>query len=371
MKLNVSDDHLKLFFKDLWKDIRRLELKTEKGVQVIRRHSDFAANVAEEVNIIKILKKSVSFNIPNIISSADTSISFQYIAGTRAFNLLMDLRELYRADSTSDYLDLALQLHHCLQDDLKEFQQVAADGRLVSPSTTRYAVGEKLTNVYHLLTDILAIPFQPASLQNIIDCYTQGATVPFRDATTKNVILDINELHRSTFNQRHERLAVVKRMVRSGQLKQELISANIYHIDFTGCLWLCPEMDDWITLHGHEATAWLSDSGMHRPTTDEVLERCTQFVRFSRLGGRKLAYRLLNREGHRIRFGLDSEGYYFETMKETCRFLQDCGILEDSHLAGVMEALAEACQGYPTHDYFHAFSQSKTHCNYYRDVFPN
>ncbi|MCP4754226.1 MAG: hypothetical protein GY866_25345 [Proteobacteria bacterium] len=375
MKLTVHKKHLKLFIQDLWKDARQLEVETINGSPVIRRYSDSNVSIAEEFAFLQRLRGIVSIKIPEIVAHDENHICFQYIVGTRVFNLLMDLKELYQLDSDIGYFDVCLQLKQELQENLGEFQAAVAKDPLLTKIKKRYPAEKKVLNVYRLLTSILPdLVFSDdlaEDLNGIIRVYTEHSSLPFRDATPKNAILSIPALFQRNFSSKKERLSAVAAMVKSGELKHLITKERVYHIDFSGCLFLCPVSDDWIALKQHEATQWLSGNSSACSDEDDAVELCTKFVRFTRFGGRKLAYRFLNRSGHAIRFGRDNERYYFAALEEICARLRELEIVEHRRLTDVVNSLSLACSYQAPTDYLHDFMKEAGTIKYYSDIYPN
>jgi len=373
LMLNVSQASLELFHRDLWKDSRHLEVIEVDGKKRIRRFADGNVPISKELGFITWIQERVSFKVPEIVQASDGCLIFEYIEGTRAFNLLMDLRALYRLENNCLYRDLARQLLQLLMDDLRSFQQ-AADTTEVTNNLPIYPVTEKLRALYQVLSGVLpdtcAFNEVEADLDRIAAVYRRHAQVPFRDATPKNVILKLPLLFQSRFKSRIERLEAVRQLCVSGEMAALLVHDNVYHIDFSGCHLLCPEADDWVALMEHESSVWLMSA--QRPVSPdlEVPDLCTRFVRFSRFAGRKLAYRLLNRCGHEIRFALDHEAGYFLTLSNITRYLQALQVIDGRKLTGMMEDLFRATSLVPEKDYLQEMLPAGSLRTYYSDVFP-
>ena len=376
MKLNILPAHINLFLEDLWKDTRRLQIDSHNNRITIRRYTDNQTSIQEEHALLLWLNDMITFRIPRIISYTDQFISYEYIRGTRAFNLMKDLKALYDVNAEKRYLALCEKLIDCLQADLMEFQNKTLPELHLNQASRKYPAFEKISNLYKLLTEILCLDsWQGGAIvhevEKIIAVYSNCSEFHFRDATPKNAILNIPELHRSGVENRLERLDVVRQMVDSGKLERLLINENIYHIDFSGCLFLCPKSDDWIALLHHEATHWLSKKLGNGYAMDDPEYLSALFVRYSRFGGRKLAYRLLNWSGYRIRFGLDNEAFYFIQLKKICDQMKDVGIINNNNLSSLMDMLLKFCNYSPQIDYLHHFKNDLKNTQYYQDVFPN
>ncbi|MBT3224801.1 MAG: hypothetical protein HN580_30240 [Deltaproteobacteria bacterium] len=375
MKLHVTKDSLKVFRQDLWKDLRHLDVVNQSGGKVIRRFADNSTTIPEENDFIQRLNSRVSFGIPEIRQCTDQFIAFRYIAGTRAFNLMIDLKTLYNQEKKRCYKDLGLQLLDLLQSDLKEFQLAMMDDQTFTENNPIYPAGEKLRSLYQVLTEILpetCVYTEIADdLDRIASVYAEAAMMPFRDATPKNMLLEIPSLFQQKFATYAERIKTLQGMCLSGAMSRLLDKKRIYQIDFSGCKFLCPPSDDWMALKEHESTAWLTEGNRSQFPGEGLQELCTRFVRFSRFGGRKLAYRLLNYEGYKIRFVHDNESYYFSTLVNICQNLKNHHIVRSDHLENLMSDLFKMSRFKPANDYLQGLSEDIDQNTYYSDVFPN
>jgi len=374
--LNIQQTHIDRFVENLWKDTRLLQIVTSKDCTVFRRHADKQTSIQEEYTLLMHLTELISFNIPRILAHTPACISYEYIYGTRAFNLITDLKDLFDSNENHHYIDLGLQLMEMLRSNLSNFQNKTSQASSLKYITRKYPAEEKIHDLYELLGEVLSLENLDwaainEDLQSITTVYNDASDKLFRDATPKNVILNIPVLHLNRFKNRGQRLQKVKEMVNSGELKDFLVNENLYHIDFSGCLFLCPEIDDWIALEHHEATHWLSEHLGRVLVEDDPVNLCTLFVRFSRFGGRKLAYKLLNHSGYQIRFGLDNESFYFSYLKRICEKLIEQEIISNKYLITLMDVLFEACTVIPAVDYLHTFRKDLSETPYYQDVYPN
>jgi len=373
--LTVNKKVLELFLQDLWKDNRNLDVVEQNGEKAIRRFADNSTTISEDLEYINCLKNKSSFNIPEIKEVTDQYIAFRYIEGTRAFNLLMDLKTLYRDENRSCYRDLGIQLLELLQNDLVEFQEVTEAEAVFTGGSCLYPAEDKMNAQYQVLTDMLP---ETCDFKEIVDdlarvtaVYENEVSVPFRDATPKNTIVEVPELFQQKFASYAERLDNLKKLCLSGTLSQLVRKENIYQIDFSGCKFLCPIGDDWIALNEHESTEWLTDSRRPMSPQDNVTWLCTLFVRFSRFAGRKLAYRLLNYSGYQVRFIHDDEAYYFFKLSNVCQYLRALQIIKGDQLAELMNKLYRASRYEPEKDYLLDSLCSEHQRAYYSDIYPN
>ena len=376
MKLKIQQSHIDHFLGSLWKDTRQLQVITDKNQTSIRRHADNQISIEEEFELLVRLNDIISFNIPRIIAHTPSYISYEYIFGTRAFNLIKDLKIIHESNNDLKCIDLCLGLMDLLRSNLSEFQRKTSGDPILKNIDQKYPATEKIVGLYRLLQDVLLLENGESDLihedlEKIIAIYSEASNRLFRDATPKNVILNIPGLHQDRFKSQSQRLEALQHMVSSGELKDRLTNETLFHIDFSGCLFLCPEMDDWIALEHHEATHWLSEHIGQKLVEHDPLNLCTAFVRFSRFGGRKLAYRLLNWSGYQIRFCLDNEIFYFNHLKSICKQLHNEGITSQPNLSALMDELVQCCGIVPDTDYLHSFRPELSRTPYYQDVFPN
>lgn len=371
MELNITNQILQLFSVDIWKDFRRLEVSKRGHETVIRRYSDHETSIEFEIWFIQQLRDTVRFQIPRIVEQTKNAITFEYLRGTRAFNLLSDLKSLHLIEKDTSYHEAGIKLLDFLQEDLNDFQKNArftADNKF---APVAYPVHKKLDNVYTLLGKILGIEFSHEDLSTIGNSYLKLATIPFRDATTKNVILNIPALYQTNFSSYEDRLKALKKMVHSGELNHLIQRDSIYHIDFSGCQYLCPDQDDWVAIREHEGSKWLNlspESDFDKLSNEEL---CVFFVRFTRFGGRKLLYRLLNYPGYKVRFCHDHEAYYFNTLEKICRILIDRKFLTSSSWCHQMKQLEQATSIVSSKDHFLSWKTEEDLSRYYSDVFPD
>lgn len=66
----------------------------------------------------------------------------------------------------------------------------------------------------------------------------------------------------------------------------------------------------------------------------------TLLVRYLRFGGRKLAYRIINSQGFKVRFAFDNPMFYFETLRKSAEQLSPEFVLKYPGLFSVVEAIA-------------------------------
>jgi len=238
-----------------------------------------------------------------------------------------------------------------------------------------YPAKTKMRLLYQVLTEILpeTCDFLEIAddLDRIASIYTKAAVMPFRDATPKNMLLEIPSLFQQKFRSYEQRLSTIRDMSLSGELFRILDKNRLYQIDFSGCKFLCPVSDDWVALQEHESTVWLTEAKRPLSLGKELQGLCTRFVRFTRFGGRKLAYRLMNYQGYKIRFVHDNESYYFSKLADICQHLKRHQIIQSDHLGKLMLDLLKRSCYKPEQDYLQDLSHHKNQIPYYSDVFPN
>ncbi|PIE78418.1 MAG: hypothetical protein CSA15_07905, partial [Candidatus Delongbacteria bacterium] len=178
--------------------------------------------------------------------------------------------------------------------------------------TCHYPVEEKLLSPITLLCDSSSFAYNLEEVKedlNIISKHYKSISDSlFRDATPKNIIFDEPSLYYDNFIDDADRRNKIRSLVNSGYFSERLISDNLYHIDFTGCKYKCPSIDDYIAANLHECNIWIPSSQFfYNDNLNNVDFLITLFVRYLRFGGRKLSYRIYNKEGHKVRFRFDYE----------------------------------------------------------------
>ena len=161
-------------------------------------------------------------------------------------------------------------------------------------------------------------------LDQVYAVFSKNAFIPFRDASTKNMILDANQLYLENFDKNDDkRINEVKKLFENGELKKIIESSNIVDIDFSSCIHYTTPFDDVISLKFHERTApyfsyrefdiW---EGIQNIEDSSKAIAATFIMRFLRFGGRKVIYKVVDPYHHKIRFKYDDEVYYFRVLPQ-------------------------------------------------------
>jgi len=374
MSLNVTQNEIDLFTADLWKDIRKLQHYNTNGDLTIRRYSDTVISIEDELPFLEFLKKqNPSWRIPQVISHTPEYIEFEYLNGIRLFNFIIELRILYLIEKSEKALNLMERIKAILTNQLLDFQKITLPW--TKNISVQYPFVEKCFTPIELIANVVGLSFNKEEVRNdisaIAEIVSKNCDALFRDATPKNAILHIPELYYDKFKYDDAaRRIVIRSLVNSDFFTDELLKDKIYQFDFTGCVYLCPKIDDLIAINLHESMMWAKSSQkfFDENCNDKVF-LATMFVRFIRFGGRKLAYRLLHKDGHIKRFRFDNEKYYFEKLQDVVSRLQKLNLVKGNELIRIMKRFEDATVVIPTVDYFDPDGTKSE--SVYIDVYPH
>src|ERR1044071_8463686 len=93
--LAPTDEHLRIFRDELWKEKRLLEvIERSSGTRLFRKHFENRFQVESELQNIAALRGQLPSCVPEVLGDAETYIDLQYIEGARVFTLLAMLRNM-------------------------------------------------------------------------------------------------------------------------------------------------------------------------------------------------------------------------------------------------------------------------------------
>lgn len=374
MNLKVTLNEIDRFTADLWKDIRRLQENDSDGVLTIRRYSDTKILIEEELPFLNFLsQQNLSWKTPKVVSHTNDCIEFEYLDGIRLFNFIIELRKLYLIEKSEKAMNLLERIKSILTNQLLDFQTITHSW--TKQITIQYPFFDKCFTPIQLISNVLSFDFNEEEVKSDLKCIAEivsnNSDALFRDATPKNAILHLPELYYNKFKYDDAaRLVVIRSMVNSDYFTDKLLLEKIYQFDFTGCVYLCPQVDDLIAINLHESMMWAKSSQIfYESNFANPVFLATMFVRFIRFGGRKLAYKLLHKDGHVMRFRFDNEKYYFERLQDVIRKLQELKLIKGNALLLVMKEFEKATNIIPSVDYFDP-DGTKSQCKY-SDVYPH
>jgi hypothetical protein len=358
MDLNVTQNEIDLFASTLWKDIRKLEVgKNSSNELTFRRYSDKIISIANELPFLEFLKEqNPSWQIPKILNRTEEYIEFEYLDGIRLFNFIIELRHLYLIENSTKALAIMERIKIILTKQLLDFQRITKSW--CSKIEVNYPFHERCFVPIQIISNVLSYKFDNSEVNSDIKAITEivsaNSNSLFRDAAAKNAILHLPELYYSNFKYDDaERRIIIRSLVDKDYFTDELLNNKIYQFDFTGCAYLCPQVDDLIAINLHESMYWANSSKtFYNDNVNDSSFLAAVFVRLLRFGGRKLAYRLLHKEGHKIRFRYDYEKLYFEILVDVIERLQQKKIVKGTALIAVMKEFQKATDIIPNIDYF-------------------
>ena len=374
INFNINDTLINLFLKDMYKDIRKIEVIGKKPEWVLRRYSDGVVSIEDEYSFLNKLQRLSDRNwkIPSILNVTSQYIDFKYIRGIRLFNFIIELKYFHLVEHSQQSLYTSELIKEIITEQLLNFQSLIP--KLKITDNHFYPVEKKLLSPISLLCGGSSFEYDLDEVRSdlfvIAKYYDSISTSLFRDATLKNVIYDNPLLYRKNFINDSDRRIKIRDMLRSGYFTEKCLYENMYYIDFTSCKYSCPQIDDYIAINLHECVAWIpSSQSFYNRNINDINFLITLFVRYLRFGGRKLSYRIYNSRGHKIRFRFDDEKLYFEKLVEITKKLSDSIGISGNELVRIFNYLRSLCDLNIPKDYI---SEYYNHSNvkYYSGVFP-
>ena len=318
MKCSPSNESMRLFRDDLWKDQRKLDMvKNHEEYLCLQKHYVNETEAHFETEILQFMsEKLVNARVPKIISYSEDFISLEYLKGIRVFNLFVELDDHLPPEYQELGRHIKKRILKQCERDQQEIQQALIDWNR-SQKLKPYPQ-EKLMSIITFLADCLNVKMPMNEIKHEIELlcsiFETHATVPFRDATTKNMVLVDPDLWQGNHESEDSRREFIVDSIAKGTWERWL-SSPIYNFDFASCINLTTPEDDVISLKHHERTC----SGFPQ-TADELIwfgeanpERAaiSFLLRYYRFGGRKAAYKLVHYSGHHVRFRFDHHTFYF------------------------------------------------------------
>ncbi len=332
MSWRVRRADVDFFVGNLWKDIRPFPQVYQDATFSKDCFTEHAAQM--EAAILFLLRDRVGPEcFPTPLSVKDSVLIMDRIRGARLFDLIRHLKniEFDRRDGVAE-----AAVGHLIQRARARLARVQLQLRGVGPifSTQPYPLESKLRGLLELFIRIMdlreASEGWTRNLEDFADYWESNCSmVPFRDATTKNMIVAESRL---AVPSKFDDVETAQRRVAAHILDTEdpefWTRVPIIDIDFSSTIHLTSIEDDPISLHCHEwtfgscpieASNFVLDPSLGTP--DAYRCAATFVVRYLRFGGRKLAYRLINAQGSRIRFAYDDPLFYFNRLPEICEQL--------------------------------------------------
>lgn len=375
VKFNINKNFVNLFLKDVYKDIRKIEVLKGDDNTILRRYSDGVISINDEAKFLNklISCKNKNWSIPPILNVTDDYIDFKYIRGIRLFNFLIELRYLYLVEHSQKALYVSELIKDITTKNLINFQSLTAT--LDSIEYSDYPVEEKLLSPITLLCDSSSFDYNfdevKADLAIISKYYKSISNSLFRDATPKNIIFDEPTLYYDNFIDDADRRNKIRNLVNNDYFNKKILSENLYHIDFSGCKYKCPKIDDFIAANIHECNIWIPSSQFfYNDKMNDTDFLITLFVRYLRFGGRKLCYRIYNSTGHKIRFRFDYEKLYFEQLSVVVEKLTKTLDIKGAELKKIFNYMSSLCDITIDKDYLSQYFDNSD-VKYYSGLFPD
>lgn len=378
--LPPTDEQLEMFRRELWKESRPLEvIDGEDGARRLRKSFRGNDEVQAEVHFLELVKRQEPELAPAVLDAADTSIDLQYVEGTRVHTLLTLLKDLERTDPRARAA--REQLVERCADSCARVQELLSEDllRRSRRKPAYYPVQKKLAALCELFDSCLQLGLDLNAVEaeaGAAESYLRSIScpVPFRDAAAKNMVVEIPELWLGRCSADDQRAFVHEAV--SGSSPSPLDRARIVHVDFSSCSELTVPEDDPISLLVHESS-WLGrlpareDLCWQSLPADPMRLAVGMLVRMYRLGGRRLGYRLVHRDGYRLRYADESISFYFKALVEAgedlCPEMAAGFPMLMETARAILDRLAEGIDA--ERDWFRDHYHPQLD-HYYRDVFP-
>lgn len=338
------------FFRDeLWKDLRPFPGGGAPGRFIKDCFS--LQNAQLEAAVLAILRARLGDELfPRPFAVHENLLELENIEGCRLFDLLrhLDRHEAIRGDGRASSAKASLLHSAGLQ--LSDVQQVLWEVKELF-SLEAYPLESKLRKLLQLFIRVLDLDVEhlgwEANLEDFVDYWESACVqVPFRDATTKNMVVRHPVLAHTNEDGDEIQFHGVGELL---EADFDWSAANIVDIDFTSIVHRTSFEDDPISLFCHEMTF---SPGSIDPTrlllhpeiavADAYRTAATFLVRYLRFGGRKLAYRLINPQGFKVRFAFDDPLFYFREISGISTSLSGDFAADFSPLLELVTKIGEA-----------------------------
>ena len=349
MVWRVRKSDIAYFHDELWKDLRPFPRASNPENFAKDCFTEEAATI--EASIMMLLGERLGFDaIPRPVAVEGSVLVMKRAEGVRLFDLIRHLKSF----AGNELEDMATEALTILRSRCKErLRSVQLHLAELAPlySHKTYPLDEKLTCFLELFLRVMDIrsPLDwRGELSDFLAFWEMDCvSVPFRDATTKNMIIIDPRLNLNPSDD----MEISQRKMVAELLASESQSfwseVPLMDVDFSSIVHLTSAEDDPISLLCHEWTA----SGQHMAPAEFILDNrlgvpdggraaATLLVRYLRFGGRKLAYRIINSQGFKVRFAFDNPMFYFETLRKSAEQLSPEFVLKYPGLFSVVEAIA-------------------------------
>jgi hypothetical protein len=340
------------FLRDLWKDLRPIPHQAAAGTfaKDCFKHSE----ALREAAVLLILGDRIDrsgFPIP--YSVHDSVLFMERVQGVRLYDLLRHLRKLGddRQDGGAENAAKILVARARKRLRAVQLELLALRGVLSEGS---YPLEQKLHDLLSLFVRIMDLRAPPRDWERNLEAFVdywddECVSVPFRDATTKNMLIaDPNLGLPPNADDIDGAQQAAVATVLDQQPASYWDSVRLVDIDFSSIAHTTSPEDDPISLHCHECTFASCMSEPEFFVLDPMLGapdayRCAAsfFVRYLRFGGRKLAYKLINAQGFKVRFAYDDPLFYFVRLPGICRKMSPAFAEQYAPLLQLVEQIAE------------------------------
>ena len=329
MPWRVRRADVEFFRDDLWKDLRPFPRAPSEN--------QFAKDCFEhrfalfEASILLYLRERLGSDaVPEPLGVSDRVLVMERVRGVRLFDLIRHLKSIENVRRDGIAQKALNTLLNRARTRLGEIQRELYSVREIFANES-YPLGRKLNHLLGLFVRVLDIRQQPHGwedcLVDFVDFWeSECVFVPFRDATTKNMIVsDLRLAATPGVDDAEAAQRVATAILLDSESADYWNSVRLVDIDFSSINHLTSPEDDPISLMCHEWTfgcveltskSFLLEPMLGVPNDERTA--ASFLVRYLRFGGRKLAYKLINAQGFKVRFAYDDPLFYFERLPRIC-----------------------------------------------------
>lgn len=356
------------FENTFYKDKRKLEMTTSG----IRRYSDGETSIQEDCKIMQHFETTIlQKNMPKVLEINKHFIELEYLKGSRVFNILMDMKELYQRTKNQEILKTAQNIVAYLSSQLEIFQSEFTT-MIKKDTYQNYPAYEKSIESIELIYPFLDCAANTDNiiidLKYICDLFCKNSHSLFRDFTPKNVIIHDEKIYELSQQNKDQWLNNLCELINTKYFTDDYLSLHIKQLDFSGIKYTVPQWDDFITLFSHESTIWTQSkkkSLEFQQKFQDPIFVSTFIVRYIRLAFRKVCYQIYCKEGFNVRYQNDDHKYYLQYLYKVIKNDTLLNLKhKDDFLAFISAVIEDKWINLPKSN------PKMIHTKYYSNIFP-
>lgn len=375
-----SREHLDTFREELWKEHRQLSLfANSDGELRLKKHLMSEASAKSELEVLKSLAEDATLpEVPALYGFESGFAEVEYVKGLRLYRLLNILESLKSRFPVSISVKQSV-VKKARSESIQIYRWLSTNKSRVA--TTNYPFANKVCDLLDIFCESLGLQVEQErvrdEIERIVQELSESDLVPFRDAVPKNIILADRRLWLGTDGNLERQVESIAEylQVYGDSLESPLLTSRLVHFDFSSCYEKTLLEDDPISFEMHESLSSHSPQENLELWGIESEDPCRSalavVVRLYRLGGRKLSYKLLHRNGYTRRYANENPLHYFNLLNNLQGELQDAVHRHLPALTSFTETVRKlsAAEIEPETDYFEEVFGAEPD-RYYSDVFP-